>query len=198
MSEGIQPTDLLVTFCRHVVSKHRDKWPPSEHVLAEAFVERFSLEVVVLPEALKMCKRLGIEVTVAPLPFGLHGLNGEHKGKREIVIAEEEAFPGGKVHTLLHELREVLEYAFSDLGYPTVQKQGLERRAEEFASAVNLLGMQKAFVMLFTSAMKIETTWKRLLAGAALCALGVPLMIVSAMYPQFEDAMIRAKQVKKP
>jgi hypothetical protein len=143
-----------------------------------------------------VCKSLGIEVTFAPLPFGLHGFNGEHKGKREIVIAKEEAWIGGKAHTLLHELREVLEYAFSDLSCPTVQKQGLEKRAEEFASAVTMLGMQNVFVTLFTSAMKIETAWKRWLAGAALCILGVPMMIASGMYPQFEDAVIRSRQCK--
>jgi hypothetical protein len=173
-----------------------DKWPPSEHVLAEAFVERFSLDLVVLPEALQVCNSLGIEVTFAPLPFGFHGFNGEHKGKREIVIAEEEAWIGGKLHTLFHELREVLEYAFADLGYPTVQRGALEKHAEEFASTVSMVGMQKVFVTLFMSAVKIETTWKRWLAGTAIVILGVPMMLVSGMYPQFEDAVIRSRQGK--
>jgi hypothetical protein len=197
LSQAIQPADPLVAFCTDVVSENRDKWPPSEHALAEAFLERFSLDPVVLSEVVKVCNSLGIEVTFVPLPFGLHGLNGVHGQKRHIVIAKEEAFPGGKVHTLLHELREVLEYSFADLGYPTVQKQGLERRAEEFASMATMLGMQKVFVMFFTSVMKIETTWKRWLAGAALCVLGVPVMITSAMYPHFEDAVIRARLEKE-
>jgi hypothetical protein len=196
LNEALQPTDPLVTFCKDVLSNHGQKWPPSEHVLAEAFVERFSLELIALPEVLKVCRGLGIEVTFAPLPFGLHGFNGEHKGKREIVIAEEEAWIGGKLHTLLHEVREILEYTFADLGYPTVPRRALENHAEEFASTVNMVGMQKVFVTLFMSALKIETTWKRWLAGAAIVILGVPMMLVSGMYPQFEDAMICARQEK--
>jgi len=194
LSQPILDSDLFVTFCKGVVSRHEGNWPPTEEELADEFAAFFLLDLVVLEESLALCKRVGIHVSIAPLPEGLHGINGSHGQNREVLLSTKEAFPGGKFHTLLHELRELLEYTFCDLGYPIVQSQELEIHAEEFASIARMNGANKAIEFLFEAANKVETNWKRWLAFAASIVFGYAYVLSCGMHSRLEDAMIRYKQ----
>jgi hypothetical protein len=176
------------------VSRYEGKWPPSEENLADEFATFFLLDLVVLEESLALCKRLGIHVSFAPLPEGLHGINGSHCQNREVLLSTKEAFPGGKFHTLLHELRELLEYAFCDLGYPIVRNQELETHAEEFAAIARMNGAKRVFEFLFEGASKVETNWKRWLAIAAGVFIGYAYAFCCCMHSGLEDAMIRYRQ----
>jgi len=194
LSQTLQDSDPIVTFCKDVVSRHEGNWPPSEEELADEFAAFFSLDLVLLEEALKLCKQLGIHVSFAALPEGLHGINGSHGQNREVLLSAKEAFPGGKFHTLLHELRELLEYTFCDLGYPIVRSQELEIHAEEFASIARMNGGKKALEFFLENASKVATNWKRWLAFAAALAFGFAFLVSCGMHSRLEDAMIRYKQ----
>lgn len=123
-----------MTFCQAMVSRCATNWPPSEDKLAKEFVSFF--QVGPFPSVdgwVQLCGSLDIQVHVCALPRELRGYHCCYDGTRSIWVNEEELFVGSREHSLLHELREILEHIFEDLGQPTVAKESLEILAEQFA-----------------------------------------------------------------
>jgi len=60
-------------------------------------------------------------------------------------------------HTLLHDLREQLEYTFRDPKYGTSDDILPEAQAEEFASSVRLRLLQDLWTELAESAQHVES-----------------------------------------
>jgi hypothetical protein len=62
----------------------------------------------------------------------------------------------------LHELREILEHIFHDMGYPTAkERSALEVRAETFAGSVRTDTFMEMWKDIIQGAEKIESKWKR-------------------------------------
>src|SRR5439155_12778719 len=127
------PQDRIDEFCQTVVSRHAEKWPLDENTLAEEFLDFFGLRSWPTFEGIaQLCQnRLRITVSFAPLPAGMRGYNGSYGKQREILISVNQDFVGAELHTLLHELREILESGFEKLGRPIAggDDSGLEHRA---------------------------------------------------------------------
>ncbi|HXG07428.1 MAG TPA: hypothetical protein VNI77_08905 [Nitrososphaera sp.] len=192
MEQLTQPADALITFCKDVISRYKENWPPSEGKLAEEFATYFSHDFAGLEALLSICNKLEIQVSIEPLPEGLHGINGNYGAKREITLAKEEAFPGGKEHTLLHELRELIEYEFCELGFPTLQYSGKEVRADQFASHVRANEGMKLWKFMFDELRRVEANWKRKLGYAFVLVFCFVHQASCLLHPQLEDAIKRA------
>ena len=108
----------ITGFCRGVISRYRETWPPAEELLAEEFVKWFTLKPFQTREALiRLCFSKGVHLSFSPLPRDLHGFNCSYQGTRQILISEGEQAPFADLHTFLHEFRERLEgvgSAFAD------------------------------------------------------------------------------------
>ena len=145
-SELVAPErDEMADFCQFVVSRHSKQWPVKEDALAKEFLEFFgvqSLLFLTFEAVASLCwERLQIRVSRVSLPKGLKGFNGSYYGRREIVISTDQDLAGiADLHTLLHELREIIERGFEELGHPTADcgDLDLECRAEFFASSVQI------------------------------------------------------------
>jgi hypothetical protein len=72
-----------------VISRYAEKWPPTEQVLADEFVDWFGAKSFMTPTAMReLCLAKGISLSFVPLPPGLHGVNCSFQDKKEIVISE--------------------------------------------------------------------------------------------------------------
>jgi len=126
--------DRLADFCRVFLSENRAQWPPDENSLATHFVEFFKLQFVERESLKRVCQDLNIKFSEGQLPKGMKGYNHCYNGERTIMIATDQFVPGASFeHTILHELRELMEYVFRDLGAETSTGAELEKRAEQFA-----------------------------------------------------------------
>ncbi len=146
----IQPAASLRGFCQHVVATYTGKWPPSEEFIAAEFVTFFKLGPLVAFSGLAdLCSSLGINVSVTRLPVTLRGHNFAYQETRRIIIAEKTGKAsvfGSREHTLLHELRELIEYEFAKMQSPTAASfKDKEERAEDFAAEVRVLSAYKFF-----------------------------------------------------
>ena len=185
----------IVTFCQQVVSSHANNWSPSEHELAEEFVAFSSLKPLVETVGLtKLCAGLGIQLSVSDIPKELRGYNCSFANQRAIVLRDHEDFPGGKEHTLLHELRELLECVFRDLGYPIAKDRELEARAEQFASQVRVAAWLKGIEVLFHGAGKLLVTWQRWGVYALVVLLGFFYVATCVSLPQLEDQLSKSRR----
>ena len=187
----IPPQLTLRGFCQTIVAKHSGNWPPKEEVIAEEFLSFFQLNGVFPLEGLeKLCAKLEINVSTQALPGELRGHNCVFEEKREIVIGKVEgpaAVFGSHEHTLIHELRELIEYEFREIGYPVAIASDLESRAETFASAVRVQASIKSCEPLFDGIGEIQSTWGRV--ALALPVLGVMLVhsYSCLILPHWED-----------
>lgn len=189
--ESIQPhseTRTLVDFCEGVVSRHKNNWPPSEDALGHEFFELFPFEMLFnLERITQFSETLGIQTSATSLPDRLSGFNCSLDGKKFIVLREEEVFPGGREHTFFHEVREILEYIFRDLGFPTVGDTGLEQHAEGFAVQMRILGATKLCGFFLEHAAKMEPRWKRWLSYAGILLLAIGQGLSCVLLPHAED-----------
>jgi hypothetical protein len=189
---NFQPRSLNL-FCSQVVSGHTAHWPPSEQRLAEEFGTFFGLASLRSFEGLvRLCGSLGIEVPTAALPKELRGYHHWYGEKLAILIADGEGSYLWREHTLLHELREMLEHVFRELGRPTTEASMLESRAEEFAVQARLTASWELWSGLFENAEKVESKWRRW-GTYALIGFGALLMGISFVFlPQLEDRITPA------
>lgn len=184
----IAPSQSLTDFCAAFISRHKEHWPPDEGTLAQEFTERFPLGPLSRPEQIiAYAKGLGIDASLKVLPDEMHGFNCSIEEQAIVFLSEQESFPGSREHTLFHELREIMEYRFSDQGLPTAQGQELEKRAEQFATQVRIFGLMKEFGPLFDNAKAIEQTWKRVLAFVGLLTLTLGVGATYFLLPYFEE-----------
>jgi hypothetical protein len=188
--------DPLLGFCRAVISRHAEKWPPTEQVLADEFVNWFGANSLMTPIKMReLCLSKGINLSFVQLPRRLHGFNCSFQDKKAIVIAEHEMAPFGHVHTLFHELREMLEHGFVELGYDTLtSKRSLEARAEEFAMAARMATATRELPGYIEMVSRIERNWPRYCGYAFLIVFAVAYMFGCALLPQFEDMISEARR----
>jgi hypothetical protein len=152
-------------FCQSIIDDHARDWPPSERVLADKFVRFFGLGP--LPQRLELeqlLARLGIRVSTALLPDELVGFHCSYGEAREIIISEQEPYWLSAEHTILHELREMLEHTFSDLGFWTSSGKLPENRAEEFALSVRVWGLGEVLDSHWEDFAKGQSWWDRSIA----------------------------------
>jgi hypothetical protein len=184
---AVQP-EVLSSFCQTVISRQSANWPPDESVLARELVDSFGSTAFLTPDALRqVCAALGITVSFSTLPPELRGYNCSFGDKREIVISTDQSFPGAGEHTLLHELREILEGTFEKLGHPTVNRQDLEEHAESFAGSVRTEAVYRMVPMLCNYADNVDRKWARIAAYLFLGAFVCVNLLGCALLPRLED-----------
>lgn len=186
---GPTPADPLDDFCQSVLAKYAESWPPTEEQLAQEFVTTFKLSALSSFQTLQvLCASLGVEVSVRPMPRELRGHNSSYEGRRTILIAAEQDFPGADTHTVLHELREIIEQILSTLDRKTaISLHERELRAETFAASVLSYALLRKLPGAFEQAKKIDKKWWRY--GAYLF-IGIGAMAYVAtcwLLPYLED-----------
>jgi hypothetical protein len=188
--------DLLLRFCLDVVSRHAEKWPPTEEVLAEEFVGWLGATPLMTPSAMQeMCSVKGINLSFIPLPQRLRGVNCAFQDKREIVISDDEMVPFAHLHTLFHEFREMLECEFVELGRGILTSpESLETKAEEFAIFARIETATREFPGYLEIVGNIEKNWPRYFSYAFLFVFFVAYMSSCAFLPQFEDMISEARR----
>lgn len=178
----------LIGFCQRVFQEHGSEWPPTEEILAQEFVEYFKLKsLIALEEIQKLCDNSEITLRVAPLPDPLWGYNRRYQGKREILIANSQVLT--KEHTALHELRELLEYEFHDLGTAICTNEDREERAETFAISVRMCAFASEIPAIMDRVGSIESKWRRGAAYGLFILFAVVYGIGLALSPKVEEAM---------
>lgn len=185
----------ILEFCRSVISRHAENWPPTENVLAEEFVSWLGATSLMTPTAMQeLCLSKGISLSFLPLPLGLHGFNCSFQDKNEILISEDEVIPFANVHTLFHEFREMLERAFVQSGHATLTPDTLEAKAEEFAMTARMETATRELPGYIEMMSKIEKNWHRYLGYGFLAVLFVAYMFSCALLPQFEEMMAEVRR----
>lgn len=165
-------SDPLVLFCQDFLSSSPQGPPFSEDALARGFISRFPVASFLMKgTAEALCAKLSIDVYYRELPSDLTGFNGVYGEKREIILSESEDPLGISTHTLYHEIREIIERVFINLGYPTIVDAEKEKRAEEFAIAVRTNSAIKESEFLWDVAFNITSDWLRWISLAALASL---------------------------
>ena len=85
---------------------------------------------------------------------------------------------GSREHTLFHELRELVEYEFRDMGYPLATGfSDLESRAESFAGFVRAFGAIKNWQPLLEGIGDIKSGWGKI----GIFLLAVALVVVCSV-----------------
>lgn len=185
--------DPLKAFCRVVIANCGDSRPPSEEGIAEQFVTYFRLGALSSFDSLKqLCVQLGIEVAVRAMPEDLRGHNSSYNGSRTIVISANQAFPGADAHTILHELREILEHVLKELGFHIAKDAvELEQRAEHFAMLVLSGAFLRKLPTVFENAGEIDKKWLRY-GAYSIIAIGALFYVATCFFlPWIEDASAR-------
>lgn len=188
------PARSLAAFSQIVRNKHATGWPPTEDTLAEEFVKYvdFTTTRHLSPEAL--CHSLGIEFLRTNLPETLRGHNCRYGGKSRIFVTQKESFVGAAEHTVIHELRELLEYEFKAAGWPTTNPDAMEELAEDFAVAVRVRRIQNEVPSWFDNVATIERKWPRRFAYVGLVVLTYLLLMGVTLLPYLEDLAEKTKE----
>lgn len=190
----IEPAPTLNDFCQHVIAKFAGNWPPKETDIADEFVTFFRVDFVKTVAGLpELCKSLGINVSELELPPGLHGHNCAFQDKREIVVAQQSGrvVLGSKQHTLLHELREIIEYDFVKIHRPTMA--GLadrEQRADDFASHVRAEAPIRALYHAFESRMAGEWSFGQICLAAIFTFAAIVYVLTCLTLPDYEKQLL--------
>ena len=186
--------DAILAFCQKVVSLNASSWPPSEEVLANDFVSHFKSSSFLTIGAIEgFCNLTGIKLIKKRLPEGLLACNYFNDGKRVIELDNYTQDPLIQPSTALHEIRELLEYAFNSLDRATMDSRHIEERADEFAFAVLLCEGQTVFTPWIKDALGIESG---LLKFGAFGLIGVFAVAVcaqayfGAVYPHNQDRQL--------
>lgn len=187
----IAQADPLLSFCKECTRKYDGKWPVSNHNLASDFVDYFKIGFFPqMKELNQLCLTANIELSIEPLPDDLLAFNYLSNGIRKIVINASPENHLIEVHTAFHEIRELIEYIFCDLGFPIVDSNDKEKCADEFASAVLLHASIGTFKEWFESAAEIQPIWKKLGALGLIGISGIAVVFHSfycAVYPRVQS-----------
>jgi len=193
---AIQPPVSLSGFCKTVIANRSGKWPPNEDAIAHEFVSFFGIDGLLgMGDLERLCQTLGVAVSIRELPKPLRGHNCLYDGKSEIVVgtvAGPTAGLGPREHTLLHELRELIEYEFRKLGRPVATTPSdLESRAEDFASLARAVAPLKALEWVFDAIGGIESRLLQFAAIALVCILAMGHYLYCLTLPQWEDQLAK-------
>lgn len=193
-------TDLttLPEFCAAIVQKHADAWPPTEHQLAQDFVGHFGIARLNFYDGLvKWCGDVGIEVsTMDCLPADLRGANFWHEKNMSIVMPLNGGCFISREHTLLHEVRELLEWEFVHLGHTSGDLDTRESRAEQFAASVRMAMFVESSRDFFQLAGEVKNPLGRVCAYGLVGALTVAAVVSCTGIRQLE-AQFEARQTKR-
>ena len=174
--------DPLRSFCEQYISQNCQKWPTSEFELADAFIKHFRIPFVVDPGGLQdFLVRMNIEHVEGDLPADLLGVNMSFEGKRKILTARDGDQVSFRVHTVLHEIREIIEADFHRLGSTTTNSQNLDHRADEFAFAVSVCSAAAAAPLggLFENAAEMNSGWQELVSLGVFIVGAVVVLLYS-------------------
>jgi len=188
--------DRILAFCKAVISRRGEDWPPTEEVLAEEFVSWLGFNSFATRDALRqLCLSKGVNLSFLSLPQDIRGFNCSFHDKKEIVICERETAPFADSHTLFHEFREMLEHGFAELGHPTLSPEDfLEVKAEHFAMAARMIAAARELPGFFEIAQSIESKWARYFGYAALVVFGAAHLLSCVFLPQMEEIASEAKR----
>jgi hypothetical protein len=193
---SIQQPITLSGFCKTVITNCSANWPPSEGTIVQEFVRFFEINEALNLETLEsICRKLEINVSQQQLPYPLRGHNCHYQKKREIVVGTVSGtaeYLGITEHTLLHELRELIEYEFRKEGHPVAASAvDLESRAELFASEVRSFASMKMWEWLLEGAASIESRFWQIVAIVAVGALMTVHHFSFLNLPQWEDQLTK-------
>lgn len=185
-----------MSFCASFIERGGSSWPPTEDALAREFVSFCGIAALVQFDALsELCVRLGITVSVQPMPSELRGHNSSYNGARTIAIAEQHSFPGAKEHTLLHEVRELLEHTFVHLGFGiAINPEDMEQRAEHFACFVRSTLAGQTMIEWLEHAEQVEKKWVRYGVYLICVVGGLAMFMGCILLPRFEDQALQSRQ----
>jgi hypothetical protein len=189
--------DPLRSFCEQYISQNCQKWPTSEIQLAEVFVKHFSISVVTNLVGLQdFLVRTNIEHVEGNLPADLLAVNMSFEGKRKILTAKEGDHVSFQVHTVLHEIREIIEADFHRLGSATTSSQDLDHLADVFAFAVPICAAMPSLGGLLENDPEIWPLWVSL-GAFTVGAVGVLLYsFVGAFGYRFPNSAVKRHFLK--
>jgi hypothetical protein len=157
----VQPR-TLGDFCAQIVARHAATWPPSEPILANAFAAHLGYEHMGSFEGLvRWCGSVGIQVSTKSLPHDVRGYHYWFRDKCEIFVDEDSRLVVSREHTVFHELRELMEHVFREMGFPTLGENALESHAEAFAMHTRTAVVLETSKWLFDGAERVQSTWGR-------------------------------------
>ena len=194
ISELDNRNDTFFAFGKSFISSHPVPWPPSERSLADYFVSYFkSSHFLTVADLELFCTVTEIELAVTTLPHDLLGINYSLNGKRSIELSAAPHDIQTRVPTVLHEIRELLEYTFRNLGRPTTNSEEIELRAEEFASSVMEFGGIRMICERVQNPNEMEAALRKggSFALIAICALAL-ITRTDRMCPHFEFNRLKA------
>lgn len=188
--------DLILAFCKAVISRRAENWPPTEEVLAEEFVNWLGSNSFATRDVLReLCLSKGVNLSFLPLPQDIRGFYCSFHDKREVVICEREIAPFADLHTLFHEFREMLEHGFAELGHATLGPEDfLEVQAEHFAMAARMSAAVRELPVFFEIAKSIERKWARYFGYAVLVVFGAAYLLSCVFLPQMEEIASETKR----
>jgi hypothetical protein len=182
-------TSPIMDFCKAVISRHAENWPPKEEVLADEFVEWLGLKSFLTRDQLvELCLRRKINLSFVELPPELRGFNCSFGNRTEIIVAERETVLGADLHNLFHEFRELLENGFIELGYTTLGAvDSLEVTAEVFAMSARMDVVTKELPAYIEIVRNADAKWVRYLAYGVIGVAGFIYLLSCVFLPQFEE-----------
>lgn len=186
----------LADFCRHVIGRYAEKWPPSEEALAKEFLKYFGRLDPILGRAdlEKLAQTLGIQISVAGLPEDLAGCHFCFGGRRSILVSDNHAYVWSQEHTIIHELREMMEHVFREFGWPILTETTQEIRAEEFAISVRVAASMEVWEPLLEATRRIESKWRQVGATVLLFAGMIVFRLTLIMLPAYENYLLNLEK----
>lgn len=190
----IQQPLTLRGFCETFLLEHSKVWPPSESTLAHEFITYLRLEQFVTLDCLQtLCQKLGVTVRVEELPKGIRGYNHAYGDKREILVGTagpRATVLGSQEHTLMHELREQIEFEFRKIGRPVASNAAdQEDRAENFASSVRSLASMKGLEKFWGETSEIKSGWAQFGTILLMVIVFLGYSLACFALPHWEDQL---------
>jgi hypothetical protein len=176
-------SDALTTFCQSYISQNTACWPTDETKLASVFVKFFRLPLLGHVGTLEgFAVQTRIILIETELPGNLLGMNVSFEGKKQILYSGHRRHIHSPVHTVLHEIRELLENEFRRLGFATIQtRRGLEKRADRFACAAFLESGVPELQHWISKTSEIESKWRKFGGFALIVICGLLFILFSHM-----------------
>ncbi len=189
-------TPPIVEFCKAVVSRNSENWPPKEETLADEFVQWLGLKTFLTRDKLiELCLSKRVNLSFVELPPELRGFNCSFENRTEIVVVHRETVPGADLHNLLHEFREVLENAFIELGYSTLGvEDSLELQAEHFAMSARMSVIKTEIPAFIEIVKNADAKWARYLGYGVIGVVGFIYLLSCVFLPQLEEIESQTKR----
>ena len=192
--------DPLSAFCEQHISLNSKQWPTSEFELADAFITHFSIPALLDKERLHdFLVRSNIELREDHLPADLLGAHMCFGSKRTILFSADHGDVLFRIHTVLHEIREIIEADFVRLGFGTTGRRHLDSLADEFAFTAYLWSMKASLGRWFQNAAEIDPNWEKWVCCGLLTAGALVMVVqsfVGAYGYRFQNCSVKAQRLK--